>query len=209
AAAAAAGGYTTVMLLPNTLPSLDSRTQIEYIKRRSDHLPVSVLPIGGISKDLEGSELAEMYDMSAAGAVAFSDGLRPVQSPGLLLKALQYVKAFNGIIVQLPDDRSISQYGLVHEGIWSTRLGMSGIPDIAEVSMIKRDIDLMRYSESRLHITGLSLSKSVALIKAAKAEGLPLSCSVTPYHLNLTDKVLQEFDSNYKVTPPLREQEDR
>lgn len=208
AGTAAAGGFTTVMVIPDTRPALDSRTQIEYICKRSEGLPVTILPVGAISNALEGKTLAEMYDMHQAGAKAFSDGLHPVQSPGLLLKALQYVKAFNGIIIQIPDEKSISTHGLVHEGLWSTRLGISGIPDIAEIMMVKRDLDLLSYTGSKLHITGLSLAESARLIRTAKADGLHISCSVTPYHLLLTDASMQEFDSNYKVAPPLREQAD-
>lgn len=208
ASAAAAGGYTTVMVIPNTRPQLDNRAQIEYIKTQAKRLAVNILPIGAVSSALEGKSLAEMIDMHYAGAGAFSDGLHPVQTPGLLLKALQYVKAFDGIIIQLPVDESISKHGLVHEGIWSTKLGISGIPDIAEVTIIKRDLDLLKYTESKLHITGISLKDSVKLIRSAKEEGLPITCSVTPYHLLLTDASLQEFDSNYKVSPPLREQSD-
>lgn len=208
ASAAAAGGYTTVLVIPNTQPPLDSRSQIEYIRKRTENLPVSLLPVGSISKGLKGESLAEMIDMHHAGARAFSDGLHPIQSSGLLLKALQYIKAFNGIIIQIPDEQSISKHGLAHEGIWSTKLGISGIPDIAEIMMLKRDLDLLRYTESRMHITGLSLAESVQLIKVAKEEGLAITCSVTPFHLFLTDAALQEFDSNYKVSPPLREQED-
>lgn len=208
ARAAAAGGFTEVMVLPDTRPCVDSRSQVEYIVRRSEGLPVSIHPIGAISSHLAGESLAEMYDMYQGGAKAFSDGLHPVQMAGLLLKAMQYVKAFKGIIIQIPDDKSISEQGLVHEGLWSTRLGISGIPDIAEEMFVKRDLDILRYTESRLHITGLSLSQSVSLIEKAKKEGLAVSCSVTPYHLMLTDEKLNAFDSNYKVNPPLREQED-
>lgn len=208
ASAAAVGGFTTVFVLPNTRPVLDSCSQIAYISRKAQNLPVNIFPIGAISQSAKGENLAEMFDMQEAGAMAFSDGLHPVQNPGLMLKALEYVRAFNGTIIQIPEELSLAKYGIVHEGIWSTRLGISGIPDIAEISIIKRDIDLLKYTDSRLHITGLSLAQSVKLIQQAKAEGLNLSCSVSPYHLLLTDENLQSFDSNYKVNPPLRTQED-
>ena len=208
ASAAAAGGFTTVFVLPNTKPALDTRSQIAYIRSLANDLPINIFPIGAISQSVKGENLAEMFDMQEAGAKAFSDGLYPVQNPGLMLKALEYVKAFNGTIIQIPEELSLAKYGIVHEGIWSTKLGISGIPDIAEISIIKRDIDLLKYTDSRLHITGLSLAESVKLIQEAKAEGLNLSCSVTPYHLLLTDEYLQTFDSNYKVNPPLRAQED-
>lgn len=208
AKAAAAGGFTEVMIIPNTHPPLESKAQIEYIIRKSQHLPVNIRPMGAISKDLEGKALAEMYEMHRSGAVAFSDGTNPVQSSGLFLKALQYVKAFDGIIIQIPDDSGISQHGLMHEGLWSTRLGMPGKPAIAEEMLLERDLKLLKYTESKLHFTGVSLKKSVDLIRAAKAEGLQVTCSVTPYHLLLSDENLQQYDSVFKVNPPLREEND-
>jgi len=202
--AAAAGGYTQVFALPDNKPVTDNKTQVEYIRLGSQHLPASILPIGAITKKMEGSSLAEMYDMRNSGAVAFSDGLIPVQSPGLFLKALQYVKAFDGVLIQLPIDKSIGAGGLINEGIVSTRLGLPGLPTLAEELIIKRDIDLLRYTGSKLHITGISTANSVALIKAAKAEGLSVTCSITPYHLFFCDEDLQEYDTNLKVNPPLR-----
>lgn len=206
--AAAAGGYTQVFALPDNKPVTDNKAQVEYIKLGSQHLPASIHPIGAITKKTEGSSLAEMYDMRNSGAVAFSDGLNPVQSPGLLLKALQYVKAFDGVLIQLPIDKSIGAAGLINEGIVSTRLGLPGLPALAEELMIKRDLDLLRYTGSRLHITGISTANSVTLIKAAKTEGLPVTCSVTPYHLFFCDEDLQQYDTNLKVNPPLRSRTD-
>ena len=208
AAAAAAGGYTQVFALPDNKPVTDNKAQVEYIRLGSQHLPASILPIGAITKKMEGSSLAEMYDMRNSGAVAFSDGLSPVQSPGLFLKALQYVKAFDGVLIQLPLDKSIGAGGLMNEGIVSTRLGLPGLPTLAEELIIKRDLDLLRYTGSRLHITGISTANSVALIKAAKTEGLSITCSITPYHLFFCDEDLQEYDTNLKVNPPLRSRAD-
>lgn len=206
--AAAAGGFTDVMVIPNTSPALDSKAQIEYIVSKSASLPVNIYPVGTISQGIQGKSLAEMYEMHQSGAPAFSDGRRPVQSSGLLLKALQYVKAFDGILIQIPDDTGVSAHGLMHEGVWSARLGMQGKPGIAEDMLIRRDLELLRYTGSRLHLTGISLKKSVDLIREAKANGLNISCSITPYHLSLTDELLQNYDSAYKVNPPLREQAD-
>jgi dihydroorotase len=208
AASAAAGGFTQVFTLPNTSPVADSKTQVEYISQRSKTLPVTVHPLGAITKRAEGKELAEMYDMRNSGAIAFSDALNPVQSPGLFLKALQYVKAFNGVLMQVPVDKSIGSGGLMNEGIISTRLGLPGIPGIAEEVIIKRDIDLVRYTQSKLHITGISTQKGLALVQAAKKEGLDITCSVTPYHLFFCDEDLQEYDTNLKVDPPLRSRTD-
>ncbi|RXK86225.1 dihydroorotase [Filimonas effusa] len=204
AAAAAAGGYTQVFTLPNTQPVVSNKTQVQYIVQRSASLPVQIRPLGSVTRNLEGKDLAEMYDMYNAGAVAFSDGIYPVQSPGLFLKALQYVKAFDGVLIQLPVDDSIGKYGLMHEGVVSTQMGLPGIPAIGEELMIQRDIELVRYTESRLHITGVSTAKGIALIRKAKAEGLQVTCSVTPHHLNFCDEDLRDYDTNLKLTPPLR-----
>lgn len=208
AAAAAAGGYTHVFVLPNTKPVVESKTQVGYISQRSKALPVTIHPLGAITKGTEGKELAEMYDMKNTGAIAFSDGLNPVQSPGLFLKALQYVKAFDGVLLQVPVDKSIGSGGLINEGIISTRLGLPGIPSIAEEVIIKRDIDLLRYTQSKLHITGVSTQNGLSLIQAAKTEGLNITCSVTPYHLFFCDEDLQTYDTNLKVNPPLRSRSD-
>jgi dihydroorotase len=206
--AAAAGGYTDVFVIPNTKPVIDSKTQAEYISQKSRSLPVNVHPIGAISKGTEGKDLAEMYDMRSSGAVAFSDGLNPIQSAGLLLKALQYVKAFEGTIIQIPDDKSVGANGLMHEGIVSTRLGLPGKPMMAEELQVARDIKLVRYADSKLHFTGVSAPKSLEYIRRAKDAGLAVTCSVTPYHLFFSDEDLLQYDTNLKVYPPLRTKSD-
>jgi len=208
ALAAAKGGFTTVMIVPNTQPALHTKPQVTYVLSQTAHSPVQVLPIGAATKNAEGASLSEMYEMQEAGAVAFSDGFKPIQSPGLLLKALQYVKAFDGTIIQVPDDQSISAHGLMHEGIFSTQLGMPGKPAIAEELIIQRDIELAEYTNSRLHFTGVSTARSIALIARAKARGIKVTCSVTPYHLSLTDGHLLHYNTNLKVNPPLRTAED-
>ncbi|HEU4471381.1 MAG TPA: dihydroorotase [Flavisolibacter sp.] len=209
AAAAAEGGYTSVMVLPNTSPVVHNKAGIEYIVQRGRPLPVTVHPIAAVTRNTEGKELAEMYDMHESGAVAFSDGTCTIQSSGLLVKALQYVKAINRVIIQVPGDKSIGATGLVNEGIVSTRMGLPGKPAIAEELMIIRDIELAKYTGSRIHITGLSTARSVELVRKAKAEGVAVSCSVTPYHLYFTDEDLAGYDTNLKVDPPLRTAADR
>ncbi|MBS1747833.1 MAG: dihydroorotase [Bacteroidetes bacterium] len=206
--AAAAGGYTTVFTLPDTLPFVDNKAQVEYVKQKSASLKIDIRPLGGISKKQEGKELAEMYDMQHSGAIAFTDGLNPVQNHGLFLKALQYVKSFNGVIIQLPRDKSINASGLINEGVISTRLGLPGIPAIAEELIIARDIELAQYTESNLHFTGITTERSVQLIKAAKQKGINVSCSVTPYHLFFCDEDVQSYNTNLKVNPPLRSKKD-
>jgi len=208
AKAAAAGGFTEVLLLPNTHPAVDSKSQVEYIIQRSKALDVTIHPVGSVTKDAAGKELAEMYDMFRSGAVAFSDGSDPVQSSGILLKALEYVKPINCTIIQLPDDKNISPKGLMNEGIPSTQLGLAGRPSISEEILVARDIDLLKYTGSKLHFTGISTRRSLELISKAKDEGLNVTCSVTPYHLFFCDEDLREYDTNLKVNPPLRTRDD-
>ncbi len=209
AMAAAAGGFTQVMLIPNTQPVVHNKSQVEYIIQKSRHLPVNMLPIGSITKNGEGKELAEMYDMYDSGARAFSDGLLPVQSSGMLQKSLQYLLAIDATIIQVPDDKSIGFGGLMNEGVVSTRLGLQGRPAIAEEILIARDIELAKYTASKIHFTGVTTKKSLELIAAAKSENINVSCSVTPYHLFFCDEDLLSYDTNLKVNPPLRTKEDR
>jgi dihydroorotase len=207
--AAAAGGYTDVMIVPNTSPVVHNKAGIEYIIQRSKDFVVNLRPIAAITKNTEGKELAEMYDMHQSGAVAFSDGTSPIQSSGLLLKALQYLRAIDKAVIQLPDDKSVNPSGLMNEGIISTQLGLPGKPAVAEELMIARDIELVKYTNSKIHFTGISTAKSVELIKEAKRKGLSVTCSVTPYHLCFTDEDLVDYDANLKVNPPLRSKEDQ
>lgn len=209
AAASAAGGFTEVLVLPNTNPAVHSKSQVEYIVQKSKALGVNIHPIGAVTKNAEGNELAEMYDMQASGAVAFSDGVHAIQNSGLLIKALQYVKTFNGTIIQVPDDKSIAPGGLMNEGIISTRLGLPGKPAMAEELIVARDIKLARYADSKLHFTGVSSAKSLEYIRRAKEAGIAISCSVTPYHLFFCDEDIVTYDTNLKVNPPLRTQADR
>lgn len=209
AAAASAGGFNHVFCLPNTLPICDQKTQAEFISSYTNAATAKLYPIGAVSKKNEGKELAEMYDLKSGGAIAFSDGLRPIQSAVLMLKALQYVEACNGIIIQLPVDDAFNRIGLMNEGIVSTQMGMPGQPAIAEELMIKRDITLLRYTGSRLHITGISTQAGIDAIRSAKAEGLNISCSVTPAHLFFCDEDVTNYDTNMKVSPPLRTAADR
>ena len=206
--ASAAGGFTDVMLVPNTLPTVSSKAQIEFLIERSKPLPVTVHPIGAVTNNTEGTALTEMYDMHNSGAVAFGDGTKSIQQAGILLKALQYVSAKNAVIIQVPDDKSISEGGMMNEGIVSTKLGLPGNPAMAEEVMIARDIALLHYTDSHLHITGVSTKKGIDLIKNAKKEGLQITCSVTPYHLFFSEEDLVDYDTNLKVNPPLRTRED-
>ncbi|MFZ9719107.1 MAG: dihydroorotase, partial [Chitinophagaceae bacterium] len=204
AAAAAAGGFTEVMLVPNTQPVIGGKAQVNYLLQKAESLPVIIHPMGVVTKNAEGKELAEMYDMQLEGAKAFTDGWSSVQSAGLLLKALQYVKAFGGTIVQVPDDRSIGTYGLMNEGIVSTKMGLPGKPMLAEIVSIEKDIRLAAYANASLHITGITTTEGLNKIRGAKQNGISVTCSVTPYHIHFNDNDLQEYDTNLKVFPPLR-----
>lgn len=206
---AAAGGFTHVLVTPNTNPAVSDKATVQYLINKASGHAAQLHPVGAISKDAEGKQLAEMMDMQRHGAIAFSDGWKPVQNAGLFLKALEYVKAFDGTLIQVPVDASLSAGGLMHEGPVSTQIGMAGMPNLAETIMVHRDIELLRYTQSKLHITGISSAASVALIRRAKAEGLQVTCSVTPYHLALTDESLRGYNSLYKVNPPLRSEADR
>lgn len=207
--AAAAGGFTEVMLIPNTQPVVCNKSQVEYLIQKSKSLPVKIHPIGAITNNAEGKDLSEMYDMYNNGAVAFSDGLHPLQSSGILQKALEYVLAIDATIIQVPDDATIGTHGLINEGVVSVKMGFPGKPAISEELMIARDINLVRYTHSKIHFTGVSTKKSLELIADAKKEGLQVSCSVTPYHLFFCEEDLLTYDTNLKVNPPLRTKNDR
>lgn len=209
ARAAAAGGYTRVAVLPNTEPQLHDKGGIQYITAEAERLPIFVHPLGAVSHATAGKEITEMIDMQRSGAIAFTDGLHPIAQTGLLLRALQYVKSFDGLIVNMPLDLSLIADGQLHEGALSTSLGMPGIPTVAETMYLERDISLLAYSDSRLHVHGVASRESVTLIRKAKARGLRISAATPVLNLLHTDAVLAEFDSNYKVLPPLREAADR
>ncbi len=208
AKAAAAGGFTDVLLIPNTQPVADNKAQIDYSIQKGKAVAVTIHPLAAITKKTEGKELAEMYDMQQSGAVAFSDGIHPVQNAGILLKALQYVKTVDGLIIQVPDDTSIGANGLMNEGLVSTQMGLPGKPAMAEELMVARDIKLTRYADSKLHFTGVSSPKSLEYIKRAKEGGIRISCSITPYQAFFCDEDVKQYDTNLKLNPPLRNRAD-
>ncbi len=206
--AAAAGGFTDVMIIPNTNPVVCSKSQVEYIIQKSKSLISTIHPLGAITKNAEGKALAEMYDMHSSGAVAFTDGTNPLQDANIMIKALQYALATNSVIIQVPDEKNISAHGLINEGVISTQMGLPGIPAIAEELMIARDIELLQYTQSNLHITSVSTQKGMELIANAKQAGLAITCSVTPYHLHFCDEDLTGYQTNLKLNPPLRTKAD-
>jgi dihydroorotase len=206
--AAANGGFTSVCLMPNTHPVVDNKAQVEFVRNNSKDLLVNVLPVGAVSTGTDGKDLAEIYDMQASGAVAFSDGIHSVQNSGLLERALLYVKKFDGFVMNLPNDEQIARHGNMNEGIMSTQLGLHAAPKLAEELMVSRDIYLAEDSGSRLHFSAVSTQGAVDLIRKAKARGVKVTASVNVVNLLLDDTSLADFDTNYKVLPHLRNQED-
>lgn len=207
-AAAAAGGFTGIAVHPNTNPSIQSRAEVSLLVNAAKGNLVDVHPIGSISKKREGNELAELYDMKINGALAFCDGNRSVQQAGLMGRALLYSKGFEGLIISFAQDESIAGGNQMNEGIMSTYLGMKGIPNLAESLMVSRDLYLAEYNEAPIHFTTISTAESVELIKKAKAKGLKVTCDVAAHNLIFTDDDVVGFDSNYKVSPPLRTKTD-
>jgi len=203
-AAAIAGGFTGVAVQPSTNPVIHSKSEVSYILNRTKEFIVDVHPLGCISQNREGKDIAELYDMRMSGALAFTDGTRPISDSGLMSRALLYAKGFDGLIFSFPEDSSIAGKGKMNEGIVSTYLGMKGIPALAEEVHISRDLYLAEYNDCPVHFSTISSANSVALIKEAKKKGLKVSCDVTAHHLVLSDEALEGFDSNYKVKPPLR-----
>jgi len=207
-AAAAAGGFTGLAVLPDTDPVIHSKAEVEYLLNRSRGGMVEVYPVGAVSRNLEGKELAELYDMKRAGAVAFSEAGKPIADDGFMSRALQYAQGLDGLLMVYPENKSIAGKSQVNESDTSVLLGMKGLPALAEEMHISRDIFLAAYHQAPLHISTISTAGAVALIKKAKKDGLKISCDVAAHHLVFTEALLNDFDSNYKVKPPLRAQAD-
>ncbi len=205
--AAAKGGFTGIAVMPNTSPAIDNRSTIEYIINKSKDLLIDVYPMGSISKNLEGKELAELYDMKNAGAVAFFDDKQAIQNPSLLSKALLYTKGFNGLILSYANDTNINENGQINEGITSTMLGLKSIPHLAEEIQVSRDIFLSEYNNTSLHFASISSAKSVQLIKSAQQNN-KITADIAAHQLFFTDQSLKDFESNFKVLPPFRLQKD-
>ena len=206
---AAKSGFTGIGLQPNSFPIIDNQSQINFVKTKAIGHATTLFPIGALTKNAEGKDMAELFDMKQAGAIAFGDYNKSFENANLLKIALQYTQDFNGLVIAYSQDSNIKGQGVVNEGIVSTRLGLKGIPNLAEELQVARNLFLLEYTGGKLHIPTVSTAKSVALIKEAKAKGLNVSCSVTVHHLTMTDEKLDSFDTRYKVTPPLRTEEDR
>jgi len=210
--AAAAGGFTAVVCMANTDPVNDSPSVTEHILAQARrHGYARVYPVGAISKGLRGEELAEMGQLAAAGVIAYSDDGRPVESSELMRRALSYARHFGLPVVQHAQDLALSGEGAMHEGEWSARLGIPGIPGAAEDLMVARDLLLTELAGGRYHLQHLSSAKSLDLVRAAKQQGLEVSCEVTPHHLLLSDEEVSKsgMSTNTKMNPPLRSEKDR
>jgi dihydroorotase len=206
---AAKSGFTGIALQPNTMPVLDNQSQIHFVQQKAQDSAVDLFPIGAFTKNSEGTDLAELYDMKNAGAIAFGDYAKNTSNANLLKIGLQYVQDFDGLVIAFCQDEKIKGSGVVNEGIVSTRLGLKGIPNLSEELIVARNLFLLEYTGGKLHIPTISTAKSVELIRQAKKKGLNVTCSVAVHHLVLTDAVLDTFDSRYKVTPPVRNDADR
>ncbi|WP_111306799.1 dihydroorotase [Confluentibacter sediminis] len=205
---AAASGFTAVAMNANTHPVLDTSSDIEFVKAKAKNSPVTLLPIGALTKDGKSEDLAELYDMTSAGAVAFYDYQKPVSNPNLLKIALQYAMNFGGLVFSFPQESKISGAGVMNENITSTSLGLKGNPTLAEELQVARDLFLLEYTGGKLHIPTISSATSVALIREAKKKKLDVTCSVAIHNLYFTDNVLTDFNTHFKVLPPLRTQKD-
>lgn len=206
---AAKSGFTTVLLNTNTYPVPDQQNTIGYLKNAAAKAPINVYPLGTISRGAEGKELAELYDMKSQGAIAFYDYKAALDNPNLLKIALQYTQSFDGLVFSFPKTTSISNQGIAHEGVTATQLGLKTDPSLSEHLQISRDIHLLRYSGGKLHIPTISTKESIKLIRDAKKEGLDISCSVSIHHLFANESALIDFDTHFKISPPLRTKSDQ
>ena len=208
-AAAVAAGFTSVVCMPNTRPPIENETDVEYIHRKGRQArKTHVYTMGAITKAREGVELAEMGFMAEAGAVGFTDDGNGVQNPAVMLRALKYAAMFDLVVSQHCQDDSFARDGVMNAGYYATILGLPGIDVLAEEAMLWRDIQLVKKTEARYHAQHISTAGAVELIRAAKKDSLPVTCEVTPHHLLLSEQCCEEYDTNYKVNPPLRTEHD-
>ena len=209
-AAAAAGGFTSVVAMPNTNPPADTAGAIEYLRQTAAQKGVvRVLPCGCMTKNYAGEEMAGIGSLKAAGVVALSDDGRCIQNHALMRHVVEYAKSFNLSILDHCEDKCLAAGGVMHEGKWSVLLGMMGISGAAEELMVARNIILARNVGWKIHMQHVSVKESVELLRNARAKGIPVTGEATPHHLTLTDECIKKYDTNYKMNPPLRSEEDR
>lgn len=205
---AAKSGFTAIAVNANTNPIIDNKTSVAFLINKAIGNATSLYPIGALTSGSKGIDMAELYDMQQSGAIAFADYNKPIANDNLMKIALLYAQNFNGLVLSFPKNKVIAGEGIANEGINSTKLGLKGIPALAEHIQIARDLFLLEYTGGKLHIPTISTEKSVALIKEAKKKKLNVTCSVAVHHLTLTDNELHSFDSNFKTNPPLRTAKD-
>jgi dihydroorotase len=208
AAAAVAGGFTTICAMPNTDPINDNAAVTRFVIEQAERAGLaSVLPIGAVTKNSGGTELAEMGEMKDAGIVAVSDDGRPVPSAGMMRRAMEYARGFDLPVIDHCEDKSLARGGVMHEGHWSLVLGLRGMPAAAEEVDAERDCALAELTGARIHLAHVSTRGAVDAVRRAKAKGLPVTCEVAPHHWTLTDESVENYDANTKMSPPLRSQD--
>lgn len=206
---AAKSGFTAIALQPNSNPTIDNQAQVRFVLDRAKNHATTLYPIGALTKGSEGTDLAELFDMKNAGAIAFGDYKKALQNANLQKIALQYVQDFDGMVIAFSQDSTLKGIGIANEGAVSTKLGMKGIPALAEELQVARNLFLLEYTGGKLHIPTISTQGSIKLIKNAKAKGIQVTCSVAVHNLVLNEEVLMGFDTRYKVLPPLRDEATR
>ncbi|MEM9297924.1 MAG: dihydroorotase [Bacteroidota bacterium] len=206
--AAAAGGFTGIGLLPNLKPVTQTKNAVSYLKSYDRSTLTQVFPYASVTVDAKGEDLTEMIDLNAAGAVAFTDGVKPIWHTDILLKSLQYLQKFDGLLITKPEDVHISKFGVMHEGYQSTVLGIKGIPNLAEDIIVQRDLELLEYAGGKIHFSNISSGRSIDLIRKAQKKGLKVSCDMAAYQTAFEDTDLDTFDTNLKVKPPFRTAKD-
>jgi dihydroorotase len=206
--AAAAGGFTQLAVFPNTNPAIQTKSDITHLTRKNESRLVQLIPIASVTRNNEGTDLTEMLDLNDAGAMAFSDGLKTITNTDIFLKALQYIKKFDGVLIDHAQDQWLDMFGQMNESPTSAALGLKGMPKLSEEVAASRNLKLLSYSEGRLHLARVSSPKVLDLIRTAKKKGSNITCDIASYQAILNDSLLTEFDTNYKVNPPLREKSD-
>ena len=206
---AAKSGFTKILLSPNTNPLTDNHSNVSHLIKKSQNKTTSLYPIGCLSVNSEGQQMSQLYDMKEAGAVAFGDFKKPIENANFLKIALEYSQSVNALILSYPSNDKIDNYGIINEGIVSAKTGMKGMPYISESIQISRDIQILEYTGGKLHIPFISSRRSVDLIRTAKKNKLDITCSVGLPHLFFSEDNVKDFDSNFKIFPPLRSQDDR
>ncbi len=202
-------GFTKIVLNPNTDPVIDHSALVQFVNTKNEKHLIDIFPSGALTVKSKSKSLAELFDMHQNGAVAFGDYKKSISNTNLLKIGLQYTKTFDGLIQLYPIDNNLSKDFQMHEAKMSTSLGLKGLPNMAEVIQLKRDLEVIKYTESKAHFVCISTAESVDLIRNAKADGLDVTCSVAIPHLIFTDSCLKDFDTKYKIWPPLREQSDQ